>query len=202
MARKPSEASHRAAEKMEDLNLSPIMALLVLLIPMLLLMFNFYEVTVQAVAAPKLGTGKSKPGEDPKKPLNLTVGISKNGFVIKQTEELPWEIDESCRKIDKKKFTYEVVHGDGTVDTHDNELTYDYPKLYNCLRAIPWATVARVIDASRVQLMEDSYDDFGKYMTAKPVMRTDEDTNGDGTVDEKDAEPVPMFDRVVFAVAN
>jgi hypothetical protein len=54
MARKPSERRH-SKEKIEDLNLSPIMSILVILIPMLLYAFSFFEVKVQAVTAPRMG---------------------------------------------------------------------------------------------------------------------------------------------------
>ena len=57
MARKPSERAH--GEDVEaELNLVPIMAILVILIPVLLYAFTFFEVKVQAVAAPRLGPAK------------------------------------------------------------------------------------------------------------------------------------------------
>ena len=59
MARKPSDRSH-FVETEGEINLSPIMSILVILIPMLLLLFNFHEIKVQAVAAPKVGSGQDQ----------------------------------------------------------------------------------------------------------------------------------------------
>jgi biopolymer transport protein ExbD len=81
MARKPSERRH-SKEKIEDLNLSPIMSILVILIPMLLYAFSFFEVKVQAVTAPRMGQSKpTKDKEEEEKPLNLTVLVTSKGFV-------------------------------------------------------------------------------------------------------------------------
>ena len=91
MARKPSERRH-SKERIEDLNLSPIMSILVILIPMLLYAFSFFEVKVQAVTAPRMGPSNQKPkDEDEKKPLNLTVLVTGKGFVVKQQAELTTE---------------------------------------------------------------------------------------------------------------
>jgi len=203
----------------EELNLSPIMALLVILIPMLLAMFNFFEVKVQAVAAPKLGTGKTSKTDPDKKPLNLTVLISKQGFLLKQQDELQ---DVAEKPIPKDTFEISTVENGAPVTKTVED--YDYPALYSRLRAkkqrypdettiniaaemdIPWHVIARTIDAARIQLEESHFDGrerMQKYASSKPEMRTSKkDIDGDGTVTDKDQEPVPMFPRVVFVVAE
>ncbi len=201
MARKPSERSH-GDETVEDLNLVPIMAILVILIPVLLFAFTFIEVKVQAVAAPRLGpTQKNKKkDEDEKKPLNLTVLITKNGFALKQQAELTAEPEPP---IPRRTF---MVNG-------QEKEEYDYPTLYTRVRqkkvdhpdettinvgaemSIPWQTIARTIDATRVVLERDSYEDITKYGQAKP--KIGKDTNGDGIKD-----PVDLFPAVVFVVAE
>ena len=202
MARKPSDRAHGESEDPE-LNLVPIMAILVILIPVLLYAFTFFEVKVQAVAAPRLGPAqksKKKDDEDKKKPLNLTVLVTKDGFALKQQAELT---DEPDPPIPKRTF---VVKGKEMVD-------YDYPALYTRVRQkkiehpdettvnvgaemdIPWQTIARTIDATRVVLEADSYEDIEKYNKAEPKMG--KDTNGDGVND-----PVEMFPAVVFVVAE
>lgn len=219
MARKPSQASHSDSGGNEELNLSPIMALLVILIPMLLAMFNFFEVKVQAVAAPKLGTGKTSSKDPDKKPLNLTVLISKTGFMIKQQDELQ---DVAEKQIPKDTFEITVVENSAPVTRSVED--YDYPALYSRLRAkkqrypeettiniaaemdIPWHVIARTIDAARIELKEGSFtgrDRMNKYAAAEPEMRkSKKDIDGDGAVTEADQEPVPMFPRVVFVVAE
>ena len=202
MARKPSDRAH-GEDGETELNLVPIMAILIILIPVLLYAFTFFEVKVQAVAAPRLGPAqktKKKDDEDKKKPLNLTVLVTKDGFALKQQAELTEEPDPP---IPKRTFT---VQGKEFVE-------YDYPALYNRVRqkkiehpdettvnvgaemAIPWQTIARTIDATRVVLEKDSYEDIEKYNLAKPKMG--KDTDGDGA-----ADPVDMFPAVVFVVAE
>jgi len=219
MARKPSQASHSEGSGNEELNLSPIMALLVILIPMLLAMFNFFEVKVQAVAAPKLGTGKTSKTDPDKKPLNLTVLISKQGFLLKQQDELQ---DVAEKPIPKDTFEISVVENGAPVTKSVED--YDFATLYSRLRAkkqrypeettiniaadmdIPWHVIARTIDASRVQLEDGNFegrDRMMKYTAAKPEMqKSKKDIDGDGAVTEADQEPVPMFPRVVFVVAD
>lgn len=70
----------------EDLNLAPMMNLVIILIPMLLLSVVFLEVSVINITAPTLSVGgppNQEPKEqDDKEPLNLTVAISASGFQI------------------------------------------------------------------------------------------------------------------------
>lgn len=194
MARKPSDRAH-GEEEVVELNLAPIMALLVVLIPVLLFAFSFFEVKVQAVAAPRMGTGKAKKkDDDEKKPLNLTVLVTSNGFVVKQQAELTVEPE---KPIFKRTFNV------GGRDVED----YDYPALYTRLMSkkksypdektinigaemnIPWHVIARTIDSARVQLEQDSYEDMTKYSDSKPKLGSDK-------------LPMDMFPAVVFVVAE
>jgi hypothetical protein len=201
-----SAKGDRFKVKLEELNLTPIMGLMVLLIPMILYLYNFFEVKVQAVAAPRLGSGAAKPpdGADEKKPLNLTVHIAKNGFQVKIQEDL---MVEPIPPIPKR--TYEGFA----------EEDYDYPALYNRLRIfkdnpaydkentvnvsaemdIPWQTVARTIDAVRLKLTEPVYEEMKPFMEAKPLEIDVPDKDGDG---KPEKETVEMFSRVVFVVAE
>jgi biopolymer transport protein ExbD len=76
-ARKPSERRHGAGDaEIPDLNLVPIMAIMVILIPMLIYMFTFHQIKVQRVMAPRRGTAAKKPQDEQKqKELNLTIMI-------------------------------------------------------------------------------------------------------------------------------
>ena len=161
------------------------------------------------MAAPKLGpknTQKDDEDKDEKPPLNLTVLISDKGFVLKWSDELAAEGGEPPR-IPKKIFKNE----DGTQVEE-----YDYPKLYTEVVAkkkdypdedsvnvgadfaIPWRTVARVIDCVRVRLAEDAYDSLEAFVSAetlKPEVKK-------GVVDEEGGRQVPLFPKVVFVVAE
>lgn len=76
--------SKRMAEEEQELNLAPIMNMVVILIPLLLLSVVFVEVAVINITAPKLSMGPQSdtPPEEEKKPLNLTVTVAPNGFRI------------------------------------------------------------------------------------------------------------------------
>lgn len=200
-----SGRGNRMQTKNEELNLIPIMGLMVLLIPMVLFLYNFFEVKVQAVAAPRLGSAaQKKPDDDAKKPLNLTVHISRTGFQIKIQEDL---MVEPIPAIPKRVFAGMT------------EEEYDYPALYTRLRTfkdnpaydkentvnisadmdIPWQTVARTIDAARLKLVEPSYDDLKTFANAQALEVEVPDRDGDGKADK---EVVEMFSRVVFVVAE
>jgi biopolymer transport protein ExbD len=195
MARKPSERRHGGAEDFGDVNLTPIMSILVILIPMLIFAFSFFEVKIQAVAAPKMGQPKKTDTENEKKPLNLTVLITDDGFKVSQEEELTTEPDAPIPK--------KLITNDLGMEVKE----YDFPTLYNRLMSkkklhkdertinigadphIPWHVIARTIDASRLQLEETAYDDFEKWSGAKVKK-------------DSDGIPVELFDTVVFTVAE
>jgi biopolymer transport protein ExbD len=75
--------SKRMAEEDQELNLAPIMNMVVILIPLLLLSAVFVEVSVINITAPKLSVGppSNEPPPD-EKPLNLTVTIGAKGLFI------------------------------------------------------------------------------------------------------------------------
>ena len=79
MARKKKGVS----TDVEDLNLVPIMNLVVCLIPIILYGTVLVKVGVVNVNAPKFGMGKATPSDDEEKPLNLTLGIEETGFRLK-----------------------------------------------------------------------------------------------------------------------
>ena len=197
MSRKPSE--RRNAEEFDDeLDLTPIMSILVILIPVLLFAFSFFEVRVQAVSSPRLGTGKASKKDDEKKPLNLTVIITSKGFKLTQQAELTTEPE-------KPIFKRIMTDSDGK-EVED----YDSPTLYSRVMAkklqypdektinigaephIPWKVIARTIDAVRVQLEKESYEKLAIYEQAEPKVKKDGEVK----------EPVDLFPAVVFTVVE
>ena len=97
------------------------MSILCILIPVLILAFNFFEVSIQQVAAPKVGKPKEST-ENKDKPLQLTVVIDSKGFSIKQNTEL---VTEKEKPIPKTDITNE--NGETRKD-------YNYSELYRRLR--------------------------------------------------------------------
>ena len=86
MARKPSGRGHREKEKVPPLNITPIMNLIIILIPALLLSAAFVQIAVINVSAPQIGSGVAEetPEDDVKK-LNLTVAVTDKGFTVAGT---------------------------------------------------------------------------------------------------------------------
>jgi biopolymer transport protein ExbD len=198
MSRKPSERRNADEKFDDDLDLTPIMSILVILIPVLLFAFSFNEVRVQAVSSPRLGTGKANKKDDEKKPLNLTVIITSKGFKLTQQAELT---------TDPEKPIFKRVMIDS--EAQDVE-TYDYPTLYSRVMAkkllypdettinigaephIPWKVIARTIDAVRAQLEKESYEKLALYEKAEAKTKKD----GELKV------PVDLFPAVVFTVVE
>ena len=83
MARKPSDRKSDE-EVSTELNLIPIMNLVLMLIPVILLTAAFVQLSVINVSAPQIGGGApQQPQEKPDKPpLNLTVVLTDQGFTI------------------------------------------------------------------------------------------------------------------------
>ncbi len=79
----------RGVDPVADLDLTTMMNLVIILIPMLLLSVVFVEVGVINITAPTLSVGApsapTEPEKEKEEPLNLTVAISPNGFQIAAT---------------------------------------------------------------------------------------------------------------------
>jgi len=196
MARLPSQRKSTLNEEDVDVDLKPIMGLICILIPLLVYAFSFYEIKLQPVSAPKLGAPSAgEAGDEQKKPLNLTVLLTEKGFAIKMEKELT----EGEADINIPKKTFQTPEGRTVTD-------YDYPELYARLVEIkkkfrnettinigadpdvPWETIARTIDAARVELKEPRYKDLKSYAEAPEA--------------EEDGKPRLMFPQVVFVVAE
>ncbi len=166
----------------EDLNLVPIMNLVVCLIPIILYGTVMVKVGVVNVNAPKFGMGKATPSDDEEKPLNLTLGIEDTGFRLKAggadiNQLLGMEPVAVAPAADPTAITPGVLipkKGD----------TYDYVELYNKLVVIKKAKpdesiinltadskihyehIIRSMDAIRYQLEQDSYSEMDAYKGA------------------------------------
>lgn len=84
MAKKPSERRNYKDEDME-LNLTPMMNLIAILIPSLLISVAFVEIAVINVSAPAIGSTpqqEEKPKEEEEKKLNLTITVTDKGYTL------------------------------------------------------------------------------------------------------------------------
>jgi biopolymer transport protein ExbD len=141
-ARKPSSRSHGQQEEDPELNLVPIMAIMVILIPMLIYMFTFHLIKVQRVMAPRRGTGAKKAQEEKQeKPLNLTILIKRDkGFQLSWEEQLMSE-SQSAPLLAMRQLD-DIFCGDPSQPDKDTRaqgcfprpegcFCYDYAGLYN-----------------------------------------------------------------------
>lgn len=126
-------------EIVEDINLVPIMNLVLCLIPLVLFKTQLVKIGMINVSAPSFGPAASKPKEDKEeKPLGLTVALSKDGFLLKATGANLFEVlgltpdgEASGVKLPKKKDTYASKDG-SPIELID----YDYVSLYDYLARI------------------------------------------------------------------
>ena len=84
MAKKPSERRNYQETEME-LNLTPMMNLIAILIPVLLVSTAFVEIAVINVSAPAIGSAPENPEPDrppDKPPLNLTITVTDKGYTV------------------------------------------------------------------------------------------------------------------------
>jgi hypothetical protein len=126
-------------EVVEDINLIPIMNLVLCLIPLVLFKTQLVKIGMINVSAPSFGPSAAKPKDDKdEKPLGLTVALSKEGFLLKATGANLFEVlgltadgEASGVKIPKKKETFSSKGGDAV-----DQIDYDYVGLYDYLSRI------------------------------------------------------------------
>lgn len=219
MARKKS----KFVEQVEDINLVPIMNLVLCLIPLVLFKTQLVKIGMVNVSAPKVGPSSSKPQEEDKdkKPLGLTVALSKEGFLLKATGAdlstiFEGEGDATGVKIPMKTEDYSNKDGDVEKVT-----TYDYIKLYEkllrlremyeddkllTLTAEPeleFKYLIRTMDVVRYQFAEgvkmDSITDLSEAANKSQYKKVEEegDESGAATSTYK-----PLWDQVTFAIVQ
>ena len=131
-------------ESAEDLNLIPIMNLVLVLIPAVLFQTQLVKIGMVNVSAPKIGPSapQKNPDTPETKPLGLTVALSKEkGFLLKATGGDLFDLlgitkvgDEPSVQIPliTDKYLEQSKDGDKEVDVK----TYNYPQLYSYLNTL------------------------------------------------------------------
>jgi biopolymer transport protein ExbD len=181
MARKKKGVS----TDVEDLNLVPIMNLVVCLIPIILYGTVMVKIGVINVNAPKFGMGKATPpSDDEEKPLNLTLGIEETGFRLKATgadiNQLLGMEPAAMAAPDADPSAMPVA---GVLIPKKGD-DYDFVELYNKLvvikkakpeesiinltadKKIHYVHIIKSMDAIRYQLEQDSYSEMDAYKEA------------------------------------
>lgn len=202
MARKKKKG---ISTEIEDLNLVPIMNLVVCLIPMVLLGMSLVKVGVVNVNAPKFGQGAATPEESDKKPLNLTVAVGADGFRLQATADLNAALGLAAPAATPDAAAADPTAAPPIMIPKKGE-EYDFVELYNKMVAIkgkfpdesivnltaeakiPFKHLIFVMDSLRVQLAADTYDDVDAFKNAE--------------LKYENNQPVLLWPDVVFAVAQ
>lgn len=167
----------RPPEEESDLDLVPIMNLVLILIPLLLLSVVFLEITVINVTMPQKSIGSAATDGDP--PKRLQVMVSKEGFWIIHDPTLKPEppATPGCEKMT-------VCLKDKTADPPTVE-SYDWVTLYNELMKLKsdpsWA------DHETVEIVAGSDIPFGTLVKTMDVTRFQRVAAGGGGGLEGDA---------------
>jgi biopolymer transport protein ExbD len=202
MARKKKKG---ISTDIEDLNLVPIMNLVVCLIPMVLLGMSLVKVGVVNVNAPKFGQGAATPEDSDKKPLNLTVAVGADGFRLQATADLNAALGTVPAAPAPDAAAADPTAAPPVLIPKKGE-EYDYVELYNKMKIlkdkfpdesivnltaeakIPFKHLIFVMDSLRVQLAADSYNDLDAFKNAD--------------LKYENNQPVLLWPDVVFAVAQ
>ena len=219
MARKKS----KFVEEVEDINLIPIMNLVLCLIPLVLFKTQLVKIGMVNVSAPKVGPASTKqPEEDKdKKPLGLTVALSKEGFLLKATGAYLSAVfegqgDASGVKIPMKTEDYSKKDGDVEKVT-----TYDYIDLYKkllrlremyeddkllTLTAEPeleFKYLIRTMDVVRYQFADgvkmDNIAELSEAANNSAYKKVEEEGEGE---EATTSTYKPLWDQVTFAIVQ
>ena len=196
--------------KIEDLNLVPIMNMMVVLIPVVLVGTSLVKIGVVDVSS-KFGKGKLQQQEETEKPLGLTVSLGEKGFIVSATGAdiaglLGEQSDSAKVQILKEKAVVPVTQPDDS-KKDEEVIDYNYRDLYNKLVKIKKAHkkermvtitasptvqfkhVVATMDVMRDRLDKEAYKDNAEFRDA-------------GRKDDGKAEERALFDQVVFALAE
>lgn len=190
----------------EELNLIPIMNMVVCLIPMILAGTALVKLGVINVNAPKFGMGAATEAtDDTEKPLNLTVAIGQEGFRLTATGADINQVLGLAPAAAADPAADPAAAPVGVPIPKSGDL-YDYMALYNNLVRIkaafpnetilnitadptmPFKHVVNVIDAVRLKLEADTYSEAEMFVKAPAKI--------------EDGIPALLWPDVVFAVAQ
>lgn len=162
----------RAEDGDSELNLVPIMNLVVCLIPMVLFGASFVQLGVINVNTPKFGP--LNPGPAPEEIAHVTVGISADRLLIQADRPLPG--------VEAEGEPLAIPHVGGDLDlrnlyNHLARIKATYPDAapltLTADTQIPFEDVVRVMDAARHRLDAEAFADDLAFRSARPLEGTE-----------------------------
>jgi biopolymer transport protein ExbD len=194
-----------------QLNLAPIMNMVVILVPLLLLSVVFLSVGTINVSAPSLSpeVARGEETEDPR----ITVAVGRDGFTVSSREgEIATVAPEDAAQlrdaIDRTRAAHATADGEAAEQALDDLLAaYDWNGLYEAMVAVkkqhpstgtvhmtadpdvPYAVLVASMDAVRYRLEADRYDSDGTFWSAN--------STASGS-----SAPVPLFADPILNVAR
>ncbi len=195
----------RFKEVVDELNLVPVMNMVMCLIPVVLVGSSQVTIGVVNVNAPRFGSGavtESKP--DDQKPLNLTLAVGEDGYRLTASGA---DINEVLQLPPGQPGPNGEPPPPGPFIKKKDKKTYDYIELYNKLvkikkayphesiinltadPRIPFKHIISTMDVARVHLESESYDNSEVFMHT-------------GIKYTAEGKPDLLWPDVVFAVAQ
>jgi biopolymer transport protein ExbD len=150
-------------EDADELNIMPLMNIIMLLIPFLIMSTEFIKIGVINVSAPKLNnasTPQTTPQKKPKKLLNLTISVTRKGFrLLTRGNQIPDGCDISPSALqgkNKDKPTIAKVDGKYNVISLKKclfKIKKEFPDEKRVIimaePEIKYTTISTVLDSSR-----------------------------------------------------
>lgn len=148
MARRPSERAHRGSERAGELNLIPIMNLVVLLIPALLLTAALVQITVINATAPVPAPRSAL--HAPVDRADLAIAVTERGFTLAGSASgLPFQAGDAVTVPKRADGTYDY----GRLARKLLAIKTDFPDLtrvtISATPTIDYDVIVKVMDASR-----------------------------------------------------
>ena len=222
-----SRRKSKYVELVEEINLIPIMNLVLCLIPLVLFKTQLVKIGMVNMSAPSFGPSPPKPEPTDEKPLGLTVALSKDGFELKATganlfEVLPGLTQEGeATGVKIKKIT------DTYYDKKGNPLqiqSYNYVKLYEYLSILKgkypkeklltlsgdpdleFKHLIRVMDIVRFKFEDDTsfkkIEDISKAAENFQYKKVKETIIGDDGKETTVETYESLWDQVTFAIVQ
>lgn len=207
-------AGKRDSDEETELNLTPMLNMVLILIPLLLLSVVFMEITIIKISMAQQAQGV--PQEEPEEPpKRLQLWISKDGFAIYKNGE-PVPPISGC---EGRTGGMTICNLSGVAEDERDVKKYDWRGLYNELIRIK--TEQGFMEHRRLEIVAGSEITFDVIVKAMDHARTQRSTDGQGEqgvvlnseAEYLDAKPlysgegtekvtVPLFDTIVLGMPS